>query len=242
MKSVKNNTPTTAVSIDTLNMLCEKYHDEICRGVKPNYLPKIRLRYVEDQGKFGYAEFGDFILIADDLFVWRQESKFANDDNEDLKSLEFNDKCVRPGYMCRFLYAGVDTNVVDCNGEHIFEGDVLEITKCNNVECQFALSCIKDGSDTEIYGFLLDNHFLSLDECLQNSDIKLRRIGTAFFRLDWNLYTEGMLDIIRNFNGWRDTTEEHEEKVFKAQYTPNFDQESWKYHAFEALEIEFDWR
>ena len=87
MKSVKNNTPTTAVSIDTLNMLCEKYHDEICRGVKPNYLPKIRLRYVEDQGKFGYAEFGDFILIADDLFVWRQESKFANDDNEDLKSL-----------------------------------------------------------------------------------------------------------------------------------------------------------
>lgn len=36
MKSVKNNIPTTAVSIDTLNMLCEKYHDEICRGVKPN--------------------------------------------------------------------------------------------------------------------------------------------------------------------------------------------------------------
>lgn len=42
----------TVITSELLKELCNKYHDEICRGVKPDYLPKIRIRYVEDRAKF----------------------------------------------------------------------------------------------------------------------------------------------------------------------------------------------
>ena len=47
---------------------------------------------------------------------------------------------------------------------------------------------------------------------------------------------------VQDFNGWHDTNKEHEEKVLMARYTPNFDQEPWKYHGLEILGAEFNWR
>jgi hypothetical protein len=44
------------------------------------------------------------------------------------------------------------------------------------------------------------------------------------------------------FNGWRDTEEERQEKVLMAKYTPNFDQEFWKYGGLEIMGVEYDWR
>ena len=120
-------TQNIAVTSKKLKQLCNKYHYELCRGLKPDYLPKIRIRYVEERGKFGYADFGDFFFFDDDLFVWRSEDKFAGDHSQDVVDGEFNEMCSRLEYACRFLYAGIDTNFTDCNGAHIFVGDVLPL-------------------------------------------------------------------------------------------------------------------
>ena len=235
-------TPSTVITSARLKFLCNQYHQAICYGNRPSCMPKIRIRYVEDKGKFGYAEFGDFFFFSDDLYVWRQEEEFADDHSKDVVDGFFNDKCTRQGYACRFLYAGADTNYVDSNGEHIFVGDVIEIIE-GNCETQLALGYFPYFEHEEMrYCFVLDNHSLSLEECVGRQDMRLTRIGTTYFQLDQNFETEDMNKKVQDFNGWHDTNEEHEEKVLMSRYTPNFDQEPWKYHGLEILGAEFNWR
>lgn len=54
-------TPSTVITSARLKFLCNHYHQALCHGNRPSCMPKIRIRYVEDKGKFGYAEFGDFL-------------------------------------------------------------------------------------------------------------------------------------------------------------------------------------
>ena len=73
--------------------------------------------------------------------------------------------------------------------------------------------------------------------------IMCTRVGTAYFQLDWCFDAKEMYYKIRKFNGSYDTNEEYEDKVYMAKFTPNFDQEIWKYRALEILGVEeFNWR
>lgn len=235
-------TPLTVITSERLKLLCNHYHQELCKGEKPSYLPKIRVRYVEERGKFGYADFGDFFFFDDDFYVWRQEEEFAEDHSKDVVDAVFNEKCTRKGYACRFLYAGADTNYVDCNGENIFVGDVIELQH-SEYTTELALSSFPYFEHDKMrYCFVLDNHSLSLADCVGRDDMRLKRIGTVYFQLDPCFTTEEMNKKYQDFNGWYDTNEEHEAKVLMAKYTPNFDQELWKYQGLELLGAEFDWR
>lgn len=230
---------STVITSSRLKLLCNQYHYEICHGLKNNFLPKIRIRYVESKGKFGYAEFGDFFFVNDDLYVWKQGKEYADINNPDVVEDYFIKKCTRTEYACRFLYAGADTNFIDSNGEHIFVGDVLEIKNDFN-KTQLALGHFPYyENDKMTYCFVLDNHFLSLQECINNKDTSITRIGTSYFQLDWNFSTEDMNNKVRSFNGWHDSNKEHKDKVLMARYTPNFDQELWKYYGLEILGIEY---
>ncbi len=233
-------TPSTVISIDLLKRLCEQYREEIGSGEYSGYLSKIRIRYVEERGKFGYANFGDFFMYYDDLYVWKHDKKYEELHNEDLVEDIFEGKCLKEGYFCRFLFAGADTNCVDSNGEHIFVGDILEIDKLLGRDK--AALCYFEGYEKTTYCFIFDNHSLSLKDCYSNN-FKITRVGTAYFQLDWSSNSKGMYNKIRKFNGWYDTNEEYEDKVYMAKFTPNFDQEIWKYRALEILGVEeFNWR
>lgn len=236
-------TPATAITSDLLTLLCENYHEAICKGERLSCMPRIRIRYVEDRDKFGYAEFGDFFFFADDLYVWRDEEQFADDHSKDVVDNFFEEKCTRTGYAVRFLYAGADTNYVDSNGEHIFVGDVIEI-KNGDAVMEFALSHFSylDTFHDPHYRFMLDNHSLNLEDCVGKTDMKLTRIGTVYFQLDMNMTIYDLDEHHQQFNGWRDTDEEHKKKVLMARFTPNFDQEEWKYDALDTLGVEFNWR
>lgn len=235
-------TPSTAITSARLKWLCNHYRQALWQGEETNYLPKIRIRYVEDKGKFGYAGFGDFFFCADDLYVWRREEKYANRHNKDVVDSLFDKQCTRQGYACRFLYAGADTNYIDSKGEHIFVGDVIEIEE-NHCTTQLALGYFPyDEKEEPSYYFVLGNHSLTLADCVHRKDMRLTRIGTVYFQLSRKFKTEDMNQKIQNFNGWHDTNKEHEEKVLMSRYTPNFDQEPWKYHGLEILGVEYDWR
>lgn len=73
-------------------------------------------------------------------------------------------------------------------------------------------------------------------------NMRLTRIGTVYFQLAENYTIEDMNQKFMDFNGRYDTNKEHEEKVLMARYTPNFEQEKWKYHGLGILGAEYDWR
>ena len=237
-------TPSTVISVELLKSLCEEYTAEIGAGEYSGYLSKIRIRYVMERGKFGYAKFGDFFFLCDDLYVWTHDKKYKENHNQDVVDAIFNNECTREEYACRALFAGADTNCVDSNGEHIFVGDILEIDEefgRNKLAlCYLPYENVRNIESS--YCFVLDNHSLKLKECYSRN-FKITRVGTAYFQLDWSFDAKEMYYKIREFNGWYDTNEEYEDKVYMAKFTPNFDQEIWKYRALEILGVEeFNWR
>lgn len=227
------------ISDTTLKYLCRKYRHRIATGLD-KFLPGIKVRYVAENKKFGYALFGDFFFFEDILYVWEKDDKYAEDHNPDVVMAVFDDPCEGRGYARRVFFAGVMTPFKDCNGESIYTGDVIKIEKdqCDTKYLSVGAWSREDGDGQ--YCFILDNHNWDLEECIRQQ-YQLTRVGTVFYQLDpcddvdVNLRT-------MNFNGWTDTEEERKEKVIMAQYTPNFDQEFWKYSALEILGAEFDWR
>jgi hypothetical protein len=178
------------------------------------------------------------------LYVWKHDKKYEELHNEDLVEDIFEGKCLKEGYFCRFLFAGADTNCVDSNGEHIFVGDILEIEedfgRNKMALCYLPYENVRNIESS--YCFVLDNHSLKLKECYSRN-FKITRVGTAYFQLNWSFDAKDMYYKIREFNGWYDTNEEYEDKVYMAKFTPNFDQEIWKYRALEILGVEeFNWR
>ena len=227
------------ISDVTLKYLCQKYRHDIGTGTN-KFLPGIKVRYVAANKKFGYAYFGDFFFFGDDFYVWEQDDKYAEDHNQDVVEAVFGDKCEGRGHARRVLFAGVMTPFKDCNGENIYTGDVIQIEKENEMTKYLAIGAwsLEDGKGE--YCFILDNHNWELESCIRQH-CQLTRVGTVFFQLDASDYI-GVNQRVMEFNGWRDTEEERQEKVLMAKYTPNFDQEFWKYGGLEIMGVEYDWR
>ena len=109
---------------DILSFLCIKHKGEIGLGSKKD-CPRIRIRYVIDKDRFGYADFGDFFFWDDGgLYVWQQSDEFEEDHNPDLVEDYFGHPCGGRGYTLRSIFAGIDTGYDDSNGSRMFTGDV----------------------------------------------------------------------------------------------------------------------
>ena len=128
----------------------------------------------------------------------------------------------------------------DCNGENIYTGDVIKIEKEHLMTNYLAIGAWSHEDGKGEYCFILDNHNWSFEDCLWQH-YQMTRVGTVFFQLDASDYIDVNLRVM-NFNGWRDTEEDRLKKVLMAKYTPNFDQELWKYKGLEILGVEYDWR
>lgn len=232
-----------AVSEERLKVLCDKYKYQIGAGVSKD-IPSLRVRYVLDNGKFGYADFGNYFFLHDAFYVISTKDEDAANHDQDAMWTYFRDECEGRGYAVQRIFAGVPTGHVDVTGSEIYTGDVISMWRGKRDKhthyTQLALGDWHIGEDDE-YVFVLDNHCLGLEECYKQG-INLERIGTVFFKL--NEYdTISLRHRTMTFNGWRDTNEEHNHKVLMARYTPNFEQTDWKYDALDALEIEdFNWQ
>ncbi|MBR5686922.1 MAG: hypothetical protein IKX36_03070 [Prevotella sp.] len=227
------------ISDITLKYLCQKYRHEIGAG-KNKSLPDIKVRYVAEAKEFGYAYFGNFFFYEDDFYVWEQDEKYEEDHNPEVVEDVFGNECKRQGYARRVLFAGVKTPFKDSNGENIYTGDVIQIEKDQERTEHLAVGAWSHEDGEGQYCFILDNHNWDLEDCIR-LHYRLTRVGTVFYRLNPSDYV-GVNQRTMEFNGWRDTEEERKEKVIMAQYTPNFDQEFWKYSALEILGVEYDWR
>lgn len=227
------------ISDVTLKHLCQKYCHDIGTGTN-KFLPGIKVRYVSENKKFGYAYFGNFFFFGDDFYVWEKDERFSEDHNQDVVMAVFDDECKGRGYARRVLFAGVMTPFKDSNGENIYTGDVIQIEKEHEMTKYLAIGAWSREDGKGEYCFILDNHNWSLEEC-QRQHYQMARVGTVFYQLDASDYI-GVNQRVMSFNGWRDTEEDRKRKVLMAKYTPNFDQEFWRYRGLEILGVEFDWK
>lgn len=227
------------VSDIVLKRLCEQHLYEIGAGIN-SYLPNIKLRYVAENKKFAYAYFGDFFFFGDDFYVWEQDDKYLDDHNQDVVEEVFNDECEGRGYARRVIFAGVQTEFKDSNGERIYTGDVIQVEEYQHRTEYMAVGALNSEDGIGTYCFILDNHTWSLADC-NTQHYRMTRIGTVFYQLDVADFI-GVNQRVMNFNGWRDTEEDRRMKALMSKFTPNYDQEPWKYQGLEILGVEYDWR
>lgn len=227
------------VSDRVLKRLCEQYLYEIGAGIN-SYLPNIKVRYVAENKKFAYAYFGDFFFFGDDFYVWEHDDKYLDDHNQDVVEEVFNDECEGRGYARRVIFAGVQTEFKDSNGERIYTGDVIQVEESQHRTEYMAVGALSSEDGIGTYCFILDNHSWSLADC-NSQHYRMTRIGTVFYQLDVADFI-GVNQRVMNFNGWRDTEENRRMKALMSKFTPNYDQEPWKYQGLEILGVEYDWR
>lgn len=92
------------------------------------------------------------------------------------------------------------------------------------------------------YGFILDNHSWLLSEC-KKEKARLKRMGTVFYQVDKHELARDVNGHVMEFNVSWESPEDYAVRVLMTRYTPNFDQERWKYQGLEILGCEeFDWR
>ena len=227
------------VSDIVLKRLCKQHLYEIGAGIN-SYLPNIKVRYVAENKKFAYAYFGDFFFFGDDFYVWEHDDKYLDDHNQDVVEEVFNDECEGRGYARRVIFAGVQTEFKDSNGERIYTGDVIQVEESQHRTEYMAVGALSSEDGIGTYCFILDNHSWSLADC-NSQHYRMTRIGTVFYQLDVADFI-GVNQRVMNFNGWRDTEEDRRMKALMSKFTPNYDQEPWKYQGLEILGVEYDWR
>ncbi len=227
------------VSDTVLKRLCEQYLYEIGAGIN-KFLPSIKVRYVAEHKKFAYACFGDFFFFGDDFYVWEQDDKYLDYHNQDVVEAVFNDECEGRGYARRVIFAGVQTEFKDSNGESIYTGDVIQVEKSQQRSEFLAVGALSSEDGLGSYCFILDNHSWRLADC-NRQQYKMIRVGTVFYQLNPGDFI-GVNQRTMHFNGWRDTEEDRQQKVLMSKFTPNYEQELWKYQGLEILGVEYDWR
>ncbi len=240
LKTPREKTVAPLVISDMiLKNLCEQHLYEIGAGIS-KFLPNIKVRYVAENKKFAYAKFGDFFFFGDEFYVWELDDKYLDDHNQDVVEAVFNDECKGRGYARRVIFAGVQTEFKDCNGENIYTGDVIKVEENQYLTHHLAVGALSSIEGIGSYCFILDNHSWSLADC-NRQQYKMTRVGTVFYQLDANDFI-GVNQRTMQFNGWRDTEEEKQLTILMAKFTPNYDQELWKYQGLEILGAEYDWR
>ena len=230
-----------AITDEDLKQLCEEYKYVIGSRMIAAPKPEIRIRYVIDRDHFGYADFGDFFFWrTGDLYVWKRNKEFAEDHNQDIVEDYFEDECRGRGYCCPAIFAGVRTSYKDTKGDYIYTGDVIALElKDGGAKYTFALGTLGNNEEggEAYYAFALDNHCILPEMCR-----KMTRVGTVFYQLDWCEYAVSIPERCYRFQPWRPDDLTKEDRLVMSRYTPNFDQEVWKYYANEVLGIEFNWR
>ena len=223
------------ISEEILQELTKKYAYPISTKLY-RWIPQMSIRYVKDRDEFGYTSLAHCFFSEDgSMYVWDSDERWKEEHDQKAVERFYGDECKGRGFAHKVIFAGVSTGVKDCNGEMIYTGDVIHIGEDEEGDI-LALGTTFNG---EAYAFLLDNHALLLSEC---SGKPLKRIGTVFYQLDRDAFPVTSLnDRTMRFQGWRDTTGEKELKTLMSKFTPNFDQEEWKYNALEILGIEFSW-
>lgn len=221
------------INEDVLKILCDEYKYIISTGVKVN-LPNITIRYVIDEDKFGYANFGNFFFYGHNLYVFSLDDKWEKEHNQRVVIDFFRDECFGRGYARKVLFAGIKTKYIDSNHDSIYTGDVCQI-KYKNSEYNFALGTLGSVDNPEYfrYAFVLDNHCLIPEDCNL-----ITRVGTVLYKLDNDSFPKKLNIKCLEYN----LATDYKQHLLMSKYTPSFYKKDWQYTALQELGIKYKLR
>ncbi len=238
LKDQKNEDAPPVINMEVLQRLCKEHLYTIGAGIRWTE-PNVLIRYILDEGKFGFKGFGGFFFFDDELYIFDYDDKFADVHSQDVVEGVFQDECKGRGYAFPVYFAGVRTPYKDSNGEPIFTGDICHI-KFHGSEYDYPLSTLGSEENPEYfrYAFVLDNHCIHPEECES-----IIRVGTVFYQVEKGAEGDLVDKLSARFTDiWGQCKDTLEHRLEMAKYTPSFHENYWEYAALKKLEIEYDWR
>ena len=268
------NITNQAFSLDILKQYCQDCIREIVVDYdhfeafhKASGLTDIHIRYILDEGIFGYARMGDFFFLDDCMYVISDDEKLSEINNPDMSDivkelldLEWQRK---EKYVARVIFAGIRTPYTDDQGDYIYTGDVVRAIWAMPENLQIISQGFKSharalpDAHVDKEGIIAGIAAMPwLDDCRQNGEppvyalmldnhcirlswcIKIERIGTVFYQI---AQTETEL-VPEQLVGRHTMFGFSSEELLMSRYTPSFNQEIWKYSGLEVLGIEYEWR
>ena len=165
----------TLTNLECIKKFCDTNFSKAVNSLTEN-TPNVRIRYVDLNGKFGFAEFGSFFFLEDTncLYIISEEPQHKEFHNPDIfeyaktkSEVEVKEKSGH--YVIRAIFAGIFTGCLDNNGKAIFTGDVVrQQNLVAGVEVQ-------NGE----FSMILDNHHLPLSQTKE-----LYVVGSLFYDLE----------------------------------------------------------
>lgn len=123
--------------LEDIQRLCLEHIDEIAEENlfwtmhDGEVISKMRVRYIVDKDRLGYADMGDFFFLDDYMYVLTNDEAMKDFHNEDVCVI-FDEKYGMPlnrseKYICRVIFAGVRTPYKDELGDWVYTGDIVHI-------------------------------------------------------------------------------------------------------------------
>lgn len=185
------------------DLCCCHYEDILIRKPLKHVLDNRRVRFINPRGRFDYCYFGDFYFSSGNVMMFITNS---------LDYVRYH----RPDQLSNTLwstvpviFAGVETNVCDNNGNAIFTYDICDFSI-------YALMVQYTSFDEPC--LLADNHSVPLSWARAHGGF--RKTGTAFYDLSKDLFEAFDQGAIWNINQYDDPDER--QKAYAALEAPVF--------------------
>ena len=118
------------LSLEDLKLMCNEFLEKCAMGDDVEHFGKdVEVRFINDDGSFGYTSVCDLFFYHDKMYYWTQRSTQKEHLTLDdfklygaLKNLEiFEDIKIFP-----VIFAGIYTGYLDDRGKKIYTGDVVK--------------------------------------------------------------------------------------------------------------------
>jgi len=232
------------VSLEALKEFCNSNLFDIAAGVSWPDSHSIKVRFIDQDGKFGVTGLGRFFFIYDCMYIITNNPKYETDHNPDI--LDFSKELEILKYsnhfIVRVIFAGIFTGFYDDEGEQVFTGDVVEARVIMHPMFPSSGGANRAKSSSDIqggffcqagveemlgqYSLIFDNHCAPLSWAT-----KLKVIGSVFFDLE-----RGQTEVdIRGLCSALAQSRDRNELLKLVRKSPYFPPVTWQEKALELL-------